>query len=247
MTGVKEPERSPPLPPEADSESVAPLDPAAPLEPKPVGPRAAPGGQQALAARLAALPGLRRRPGRLRPLAAIAIAAATLVVSLVVVPRLVPKPPPAMQLTVRTVPATMALVHPAAEPWRSEELGVNPSDVTIHPGDKLELINADLGIRYRQTVPFQTAPGTLVIDRYFDEGTVTVTTRPKLDPQKCPIGLYRGAQQLGFLDRPIRLYEGDQVLELRGQCLRGPVTVPVKVRPNGAGTVTLDVSKVLGE
>ncbi len=151
-------------------------------------------------------------------------------------------------LTVMTNPKTTVFVVPKDDPKHPLDLGVGPSKREgVYVGDTIQLVNQDIGIFYEEEIPFGEPGKERLIEKQFAEGQLTVATSPRPDPARCPLAIYRNGQKLGQVGLRLKLYEGKQSLELRGECLKAPVGFEAQIEAGKSKTATVDITPALAK
>ncbi len=189
-----------------------------------------------------------RRGSRSRALVRVAVGAAVLGVTAFLGFHHRPPQSAEIALTVMTQPSTTVKVVPfeAGEP--AFELGVNPvKKGGVHVGDTVQLVNADLGIFAEEQIPFGEPGEEKVIEKRFFRGHAHRRHPPPVDPATCPLYIYRRGNRLGVPGVRLKLYEGRQALELRGDCLKAPVSFVVNIAPEASRRATVEVDPWLNK
>ena len=157
--------------------------------------------------------------------------------ALVARPRLVGTP---VVLTVVTDPGTTVwLKSPGLEQRSLGPTPLGPLHDTVAVGDTIVIMNSELGIYREEVVAAVKAGAAVELKRVFHEGTLLVKATPPLPN----LSVWRGEQKLAVVGVPVKLYEGRQVLEVRGEALKEAVSFTADVKPGGSVTVSVPVTR----
>lgn len=149
-------------------------------------------------------------------------------------------------LTITSNPPTKVTVVPSStsadQEWR--ELGFTPTDSVpgAFVGDTVVLSNRSRGIHYEQIIDSGRANEVKIIDKVFKETMLRVRTKPALKNAT----VWLNDLQVGRVGMPLKVYEGTQTFEVRGDSLIHPVEFEVHLDPTKAlHEQEVDVSSVV--